>query len=894
MIQLKVPLSVIAALLALTPLNASAQQEIYSGPMTVEPDAWFPQTRTSDRGSAVLFAPQIESWDGFNTMVAWMAFQITATGADREPFGSVKFRARTDVDLTNREVLLYDLEIIELTIPGLYDFELEYSIMRDALLSNSKKIPLDLVLEYLPKEMTIASTTGLSLKPPPIYVSTSSAMLLTVDSLPMFIPIGKTGIGFALNANWNLFREENKEVYYLLNSTDWMKAPSLDGPWTWTNSLPESMAKMTDDVVLKEAREALPEDLENIPLPERDVPFVFYSTIPAELILFDGDPQWDAVGDTGIQFAINTKQECFLHEDIIYFMASGRWFMASSLEDSWALCQNLPEAFQAIPADHEVGYVRASIPGTEEAWEAALVATIPQSVKIKKSEANNLAPTVSYSGDPEFQAIEGTSLEMAINTSYQVIKYLNAYYLCYNAVWFNASTPMGPWEFADLIPSEFSKIPPSSPAHNTTYVTVAESTSDAVVYSSTAGYQNSYVSDSGSVVNGTGFVQSALAVWMVYEIIDNSDGYWYGYPPYPYYPWPPSYGYGSWYNPNTGRYGESITGYGPFGAARSTAVFNPDTGVYGRGQSVWDSDEWAGRSYTYNPNTDTSIGRRGYYDFDDDEGWSERVTRRGDEWVYAETEWDDGHMRTDIETSRGGEGTVNRERDGDETSGSGSFTSGRGNELDSEFSRERDGDEINTDRTISGENRSVDISGSVVDGEGSFSFSGSEGGSGSANRELEDGELSGSGSFTKNGKTIDSETSRTGEGVTREFDSSTGGELKTARQGDERAFVGESSGGDVYAGRDGEVYKKTDDGWDKVESSQNTTRSQNQAATTSSSSRDAPSPGMFKDRSTYDTRQLDRERQSRQRGYQKYESFRSNRSRSSPSPSRSSGRRSRR
>ena len=475
---------------------------------------------------------------------------------------------------------------------------------------------------------------------------------------------------------------------------------------------------------------------------------------------------------------------------------TNRGFATTSREGGWTLQQQLPKAFKEVPEDHARAYIRSSVPGTREAWEAALVASIPVSASFSKADAAELAPEVKHVGEPVFLPIEGTSIEMAVSTSYQVLKYQESYYLCYNATWFTSPNPDGPWSFAESLPEEFSKIPPSSPAHNTTYVKVEESSEGTVTYSSTAGYTNSYVSDSGTVVNGSGFVQSAVAVWAAVEIIEEVDFHYSPYPyyPYPYYPWPPTYGYGAWYNPETGRYGESVVGYGPFGAARSTAVYNPETGAYGRGQAVWDSDEMAGRRYAYNPNTDTSMSRRGYYDFDDNEGWSQRVTRRGDEWIASETILEDGRLTTDIETSRGGEGTVTRERSGDQVSGSGSFQTG-------------------------------------------------------------------------DGRTIESDTTRNAEGVRREFESSEGGQAVIGRQGENRGFVGETGSGDVYAGRNGEVYKRTDSGWESVGGGA--------TSTTASASSRTSSPRQV-DSGTFG--QLERDRQSRQRGYDRYDTFQRSRS----------------
>jgi hypothetical protein len=316
--------------------------------------------------------------------------------------------------------------------------------------------------------------------------------------------------------------------------------------------------------------------------------------------------------------------------------------------------------------------------------------------------------------------------------------------------------------------------------------------------------------------------------------------HWYGYPFYPYYPWPPTYGYGSWYDPHTGRHGEAVVGYGPFGAAGSAAVYNPETGAYARGRAVWDSDEYAGRGYAYNPNSDTGLARNRYFDFRDDEGWSEKVVTRGDEWLYSKSEWQDGRMRSEFETSRGTEGDIYRQREGDT---------------------------IRSEGTITGENRSASIRSEWEEGSGQALIQGSEGGSGELSRTVEEGQITGSGSFTGNGKTIDTETTRTADGVRRDFETGSGGQGTVIRQGDERAFVGQSGSGDVYAGRDGEVYSRTDDGWQKVQNPATAAQSQSRA---SRDSRERQIPDARPVPSVSSRERLDRDRRSRRRGFERY------------------------
>ena len=582
-------------------------------------------------------------------------------------------------------------------------------------------------------------------------------------------------------------------------------------------------------------RECLPNDLASLAVPGQDAPTVFYATEAAELVLLDGPPDWQSIGDNGLSFATNTLQEFFQADDQFYFLASGRWFQASELTGPWSMATELPPSFQDIPPEsgddpHPKSYVRKSVPGTQEAWEAALVATIPREAQIVKGSEAELDLGVNYAGDPVFAPIESTEIELAVNTTFQVLRFDGVYYLCHNATWLTSYSALGPWKFAESIPEEFAAIPPTSPAYNTTFVKIDGSDDETVDYSYTSGYEGAYVSES-TVVHGTGYPSPAVTFTVMY-------GYhagWYGYP---YYPWPPTYGYGSWYDPSTGRYGETIVGYGPYGAAGSSAVYNPETGAYARGRAVWDNDEFAGRGYAYNPNTNTSIARNRYVDFEDNEGWSQNVARRGDEWRAAESEWEDGRMVTDFESSYGTEGQIVREK--------------------------QDGT-IVSEGTITGENRSATFDSVIDDGTLTGNIQGSEGGSGSVDRTLDDGEISGGGTFTKDGQTIETDVTRSAEGVQREFETSSGGQGKSARSGDSNAFVYESGSGDVYAGRDGNVYQKSDEGWSAVE---------NPGAQGAS--------GL--ERGSYsDTRSsLERDYQSRQNGFDRYSQHQSRMGAQSP------------
>jgi hypothetical protein len=150
--------------------------------------------------------------------------------------------------------------------------------------------------------------------------------------------------------------------------------------------------------------------------------------------------------------------------------------------------------------------------------------------------------------------------------------------------------------------------------------------------------------------------------------------YYWDYPVYWYYP--PSYGYDTWYNPVTGTYGQRTVAYGPYGGTSAAAAYNPRTGSYARGWSVWDSDERYGEFAAHNPRSGTTAAGNLYYDYDDKEGWSRKYVERGNQWVSSTTQYDGNRASSKYETARGITGTSERVRQGDTITGTGTIQAG--------------------------------------------------------------------------------------------------------------------------------------------------------------------------------------------------------------------------
>ncbi len=500
-------------------------------PALAQEDPGWPREFVTDDGAVFLiYQPQVETWD-FVHIEARAAVAVTPAGDSVSVPGSFRLAASTQTNLDTRTVVITGHEITDMSFPALDSGAVERlaEAARTLLPENATTLALDRLLAGVEASPLGTANVAVSMEPPIIFVSERSAIIILLDGDPLFIPLADTDLSFDLNTNWDLFLHRPDSTYYLLNGDKWMTAAELDGEWFWTEELPETFWGLPPSEDWAEARLQMP--------PRRvfgqQAPTVFVSRRPAELILIYGTPKLVSIAETDLHYVENTDSDLFFHvgESRFYYLVSGRWFRATSLDGPWESAgYNLPEEFYLIPEDHLMADVLASVPGTYLAEEAVLQSQIPRTARVNRDEA---AAAVIYNGEPAFEQIEGTSLSYAVNTDKDVIRAGDSYYLCYEGVWFVAGQPDGPWQVVDTIPEEIYSIPPSSPVYHTTYVHVYDSDEEEVYVGYTSGYEGEYVWD-GVVVYGTGYYY-----WPYL---------WYGVR-YPiYYARPSTYGAAAFYN----------------------------------------------------------------------------------------------------------------------------------------------------------------------------------------------------------------------------------------------------------------------------------------------------------------------------------------------------------
>lgn len=191
---------------------------------------------------------------------------------------------------------------------------------------------------------------------------------------------------------------------------------------------------------------------------KNDPPVIFYSSTPTILIGFDNEPVWSPIKDTDLKFAVNTNWDIFQHGPTkTYFVRNdANWYKSNDLASGWVPAGTLPASFSKLPADDNWKDVIANIPG-----KPSTVATMP-----KIFVSNSPAELIVTTGAPVYKPVGKTSLLWVSNTDSDVFRMgaKGTLYYLVSGRWFSAPNRNGPWKFATRdLPTDFQNIPLDHP-----------------------------------------------------------------------------------------------------------------------------------------------------------------------------------------------------------------------------------------------------------------------------------------------------------------------------------------------------------------------------------------------------------------------------------------------
>jgi len=205
-------------------------------------------------------------------------------------------------------------------------------------------------------------------KLPEIYVRTAPAELLTTEGAPQFESIAQARIDYVKNTSANIFHDPANSEFYVLVSGRWFKSESLtNGRWTFVDgkSLPGGFSNIPENSSKAGVLASIPGTA-----PAKEA--LIANSIPqtatitrAEARLdvkYDGDPQFESLIGTQLQYAVNTATPVIrVDEKNYYSLESAVWFRASAPLGPWEVATSVPESIYSIPTEaplHFVTYVK--------------------------------------------------------------------------------------------------------------------------------------------------------------------------------------------------------------------------------------------------------------------------------------------------------------------------------------------------------------------------------------------------------------------------------------------------------------------------------------------------------------------------------------------------------
>src|SRR5438477_3718205 len=453
-------------------------------------DPGWPRERYQNGTRLIIYQPQVDDWKNFQDLSWRMAVSLTPKSG-KEVVGVVEMKGITDIDNVAKVAVITNPQVTGTYFPSLDQATKEkMEQLFTSFVPPTISISLHRLIASVPMQQAPAGVQ-LNNEPPKIFVGYRPSILLSVDGEPSLSEVPNTNFKFVVNTQWPLFFDNTNSSYYLAVGQQWLTTNNLDGQWSPTKKLPQEMSKVAQDKQWSDLKKMIPPPAKS----GGATPAVFYSDKPSEIILFDGQPVYAQIPDTQLEYATNTNSVVFVFTPTqqFYYLTAGRWFSAMDLQGPWTYATpDLPADFAKIPLNTPASAILASVPGTEEAKDAVLLAQVPTTVTVNQKQAATKVK-VEYAGDPKFEPIKGTSMAYATNTPDKVIKVGDVYYLCLQSVWFMSPNSQGPWTTCTSVPQEIYTIPPSSPVYNVTYVTQTANPDGTVTANYTAGYLGTFI-----------------------------------------------------------------------------------------------------------------------------------------------------------------------------------------------------------------------------------------------------------------------------------------------------------------------------------------------------------------------------------------------------------------
>jgi hypothetical protein len=190
-----------------------------------------------------------------------------------------------------------------------------------------------------------------------------------------------------------------------------------------------------------------------------DPPVMLFYSEPAVLITIDGEPRLVDTEEKNIQRVMNTPFTIlFDSKKKDYYLNAGEenWYNSSAIKGDWQPVSKVPRKIAKLAPEAE------EVDEEEEADDAEIETGPPPKIAI----ATEPTELISSNGKPEYKSISGTSLLYLSNTDSDVLMDTESqeHYILLSGRWFVSKSLEGPWQYKSVqdLPDQFKEIPEDS------------------------------------------------------------------------------------------------------------------------------------------------------------------------------------------------------------------------------------------------------------------------------------------------------------------------------------------------------------------------------------------------------------------------------------------------
>ncbi len=221
-------------------------------------------------------------------------------------------------------------------------------------------------------------------------------------------------------------------------------------------SLSFSQSQLLAQLALTQQEAAAASNLNNTP------PQILFATQPSVLVTLAGAPQLVAAPGTSLMTVVNSP--FFLALDpatrTYYLRGGGQWLSTSDiLQGPWTPTASVPDAVSALAAKQPAAAGDTSAPSTP-------AGTAPPQVIV----ATQPTELIQTTGPAEYAPIDNTNLLYVTNTTSTVFMDIDtqSLYVLLSGRWFTAPAQSGPWTYVApaQLPADFGRIPAGLPVSN--------------------------------------------------------------------------------------------------------------------------------------------------------------------------------------------------------------------------------------------------------------------------------------------------------------------------------------------------------------------------------------------------------------------------------------------